>query len=121
MVEDGSLKALRVLSRASAIIAEGEVNQLTAQRRIETSEDQYLDIITAKTAALFAAACQIAAVVAQRDQGLETALDASGRNPCIAFPLPDAAIDHAPPAQTMGTRVGTHFRTPKVTLTVTPA
>ena len=60
MVEDGSLKVLRILSRASAVIAEGEVNQLTAQRRVETSEDHYLDIIAAKTAALFAAACRIA-------------------------------------------------------------
>src|SRR5205085_11571865 len=59
MVEDGSLKVLKILSRASSIIAEGEVDQLTAQRRIETGEDHYLQIISAKTAALFAAACRI--------------------------------------------------------------
>ena len=58
MVEDGSLKVLKILSRASSVIAEGEVNQLTAQRRIDTSEDHYLEIIAAKTAALFAAACR---------------------------------------------------------------
>ncbi|HEY7811542.1 MAG TPA: polyprenyl synthetase family protein, partial [Allosphingosinicella sp.] len=75
MVEDGSLKVLRILSRASAIIAEGEVDQLTAQRRVETGEDHYLEIIQAKTAALFAAACRIAAVVAERDEGVEAALD----------------------------------------------
>ena len=69
MVEDGSLKVLKILSHASAVIAEGEVNQLTAQRRIETSEDHYLDIISAKTAALFAAACRIAAVVAEARRG----------------------------------------------------
>src|SRR3546814_917925 len=118
MVEDGSLKALRVLSRASAIIAEGEVNQLTAQRRIETSEDQYLDIITAKTAALFAAACQIAAVVAERDEGVEAALDAYGRNLGIAFQLIDDAIDYASDAETMGKGVGDDFRDGKVTLPV---
>ncbi|MBW8910979.1 MAG: polyprenyl synthetase family protein, partial [Sphingomonas sp.] len=55
MVEDGSLRVLRILSNASAVIAEGEVNQLTAQRRIDTSEERYLEIITAKTAILFAA------------------------------------------------------------------
>ncbi|MGH6706622.1 MAG: polyprenyl synthetase family protein, partial [Sphingomicrobium sp.] len=71
MVEDGSLKVLRILSRASSVIAEGEVNQLTAQRRVETSEDHYLDIISAKTAALFAAACRIAAVVAEREESVE--------------------------------------------------
>ncbi len=59
MVEDGSLKVLKVLSHASAVIAEGEVDQLTAQRQIATSEDQYLAIISAKTAALFAAACRV--------------------------------------------------------------
>lgn len=63
MTEDGSLRVLKILSNASAVIAEGEVAQLTAQRQIETSEDRYLDIIGAKTAALFAAASQISAVV----------------------------------------------------------
>ena len=58
MVEDGSLKVLKILSHASAVIAEGEVDQLTAQRQIDTGEEQYLDIIGAKTAALFAAACR---------------------------------------------------------------
>ncbi|MFZ5724936.1 MAG: polyprenyl synthetase family protein, partial [Pseudomonadota bacterium] len=85
MVEDGSLKVLKILSRASAVIAEGEVNQLSAQRRIETSEDQYLAIINAKTAELFAAACKIAAVVAERDDATEAALDTYGRNLGIAF------------------------------------
>jgi octaprenyl-diphosphate synthase len=92
MVEDGSLKVLRILSRASAVIAEGEVDQLTAQRRVETSEDHYLDIISAKTAALFAAACRIAAVVAERNEA-EGALDSYGRNLGIAFQLIDDAID----------------------------
>ena len=80
MVEAESLKALKILANASAVIAEGEVNQLTAQRRIETSEDQYLEIIDAKTAALFAAACRIAAVVAGRDETEEKALDVYGRD-----------------------------------------
>ncbi|MFT3968147.1 MAG: polyprenyl synthetase family protein, partial [Sphingobium sp.] len=89
MVEDGSLKVLKILSGASAVIAEGEVNQLTAQRRIDTDEAQYLDIIASKTAALFAAACRIAAVVAERDDACELALDGYGRNLGIAFQLVD--------------------------------
>src|SRR6186713_2785063 len=68
MVEDGSLKVLKILSGASAIIAEGEVNQLTAARRSDIGEERYLDIIGAKTATLFAAACRIAAVVAERGE-----------------------------------------------------
>jgi octaprenyl-diphosphate synthase len=118
MVEDGSLKVLRILSKASSTIAEGEVNQLTAQRRVETSEDQYLDIIAAKTAALFAAACRVSAVVAEREEGVEEALDSYGRNLGIAFQLIDDAIDYASDSETMGKGVGDDFRDGKVTLPV---
>ncbi|NJC34302.1 octaprenyl-diphosphate synthase [Sphingomonas jejuensis] len=118
MVEDGSLKVLKILSNASAVIAEGEVNQLTAQRQVETTEERYLQIIGAKTAALFAAACRIAAVVAERGEGDEQALDAYGRNLGIAFQLVDDAIDYASDAQTMGKGVGDDFRDGKVTLPV---
>jgi len=118
MVEAGSLKALQILSHASAVIAEGEVNQLTAQRRIDTDESQYLEIIDAKTAALFAAACRIAAVVAERDEAEELALDSYGRNLGIAFQLVDDAIDYASDGATMGKDVGDDFRDGKVTLPV---
>jgi octaprenyl-diphosphate synthase len=118
MVEDGSLRVLRILSRASAVIAEGEVDQLTAQRRVETSEDHYLDIIGAKTAALFAAACRIAAIVAERGEEVESALDGYGRNLGIAFQLVDDAVDYASDPATMGKGVGDDFRDGKVTLPV---
>lgn len=118
MVEDGSLKVLKILSAASAVIAEGEVAQLTAQRNVETSEDRYLEIITAKTAALFAAACQIAAIVAERDAVVEAALEAYGRNLGIAFQLVDDAIDYVSDADTMGKDVGDDFRDGKITLPV---
>src|SRR5215210_5836962 len=118
MVEDGSLKVLKILSSASAVIAEGEVDQLTAQRRIETGEDHYLEIIQAKTAALFAAACRIAAIVAERGEDVEGALDCYGRNLGIAFQLVDDAIDYASDAETMGKGAGDDFRDGKVTLPV---
>ncbi|RVT41046.1 polyprenyl synthetase family protein [Sphingobium algorifonticola] len=118
MVEDGSLKVLKILSNASAVIAEGEVSQLTAQRRIETDESHYLDIIGAKTAALFAAACRISAVVAERDEAQEMALDAYGRNLGIAFQLVDDAIDYDSDGATMGKDAGDDFRDGKVTLPV---
>lgn len=118
MVEDGSLRVLRILSNASAVIAEGEVNQLTAQRRIDTTEQRYLDIIGAKTAALFAAACRIAAVVAERDEAVELALDSYGRNLGIAFQLIDDAIDYLSDGATMGKDTGDDFRDGKVTLPV---
>jgi octaprenyl-diphosphate synthase len=118
MVEDGSLKVLKILAGASAIIAEGEVNQLSAQRRIDTDEEQYLDIVNAKTAALFAAACRIAAVVAEKDDAQEQALDNYGRFLGIAFQITDDAIDYASDGATMGKDVGDDFRDGKVTLPV---
>jgi octaprenyl-diphosphate synthase len=116
MVEDGSLKVLKILSQASAVIAEGEVEQLTAQRRIDTGEEQYLHIIGAKTAALFAAACRIAPVVAEAGEEAEIALESYGRNLGIAFQLVDDVIDYASDAATMGKGVGDDFRDGKMTL-----
>ena len=118
MVEDGSLKVLRILSHASAVIAEGEVEQLTAQRQIDTDEDHYLDIISAKTAALFAAACRVAPVVAEADEDAELALESYGRNLGIAFQLTDDVIDYASDLATMGKGVGDDFRDGKMTLPV---
>jgi octaprenyl-diphosphate synthase len=116
MVEDGSLKVLKILSSASAIIAQGEVDQLTAQRRIETSEERYLHIIGAKTAALFAAASRIAAVVAECGEAEEQALDDYGRNLGIAFQLVDDAIDYDTGSADMGKDRGDDFREGKMTL-----
>ena len=118
MVEDGSLKVLRILSHASAVIAEGEVNQLTAQRQIDTDEEHYLDIISAKTAALFAAACRVSPVVAEASEDAELALECYGRNLGIAFQLSDDVIDYASDAATMGKGVGDDFRDGKMTLPV---
>jgi octaprenyl-diphosphate synthase len=118
MVEDGSLKVLKILSGASAIIAQGEVDQLTAQRRIETSEERYLHIIGAKTAALFAAASRIAAVVGECSDEQERALDDYGRNLGIAFQLVDDAIDYDSSSAEMGKDRGDDFREGKMTLPV---
>ena len=118
MVEDGSLKVLKILSNASAVIAEGEVDQLTAQRQIETSEEHYLHIIGAKTAALFAAACRIAPVVAEAGEEAEDALESYGRNLGIAFQLVDDAIDYSSDEATMGKGRGDDFRDGKMTLPV---
>ena len=118
MVEDGSLKVLNILSHASAVIAEGEVDQLTAQRQVETSEEHYLHIINAKTAALFAAACRISPVVAEAGEEAEEALECFGRNLGIAFQLIDDAIDYSSDEETMGKGRGDDFRDGKVTLPV---
>jgi octaprenyl-diphosphate synthase len=118
MVEDGSLRVLKILSHASAVIAEGEVEQLTTQRRIETDEEQYLTIISAKTAALFAAACRIAPVVAEADEEAEFALERYGKYLGIAFQLVDDVLDYGSEQDVMGKAAGDDFRDGKVTLPV---
>ena len=118
MVEDGSLKVLKILASASSTIAQGEVDQLVSQRRIETSEERYLHIIGAKTAVLFAAASKISAVVAEAGEAAEQALDDYGRNLGIAFQLVDDAIDYDSDAAQMGKDRGDDFREGKMTLPV---
>ncbi|WP_374530909.1 polyprenyl synthetase family protein [Novosphingobium sp.] len=118
MVEDGSLRVLKILSNASSVISEGEVDQLTAARQVETTEERYLSIIGAKTAALFAAATRIAAVVAEKGEAEERALDDYGRNLGIAFQLVDDAMDYDSDAHEMGKGKGDDFREGKMTLPV---
>jgi octaprenyl-diphosphate synthase len=118
MVEDGSLDVLRILSRASAVIAEGEVLQLATSNDTSTSEQAYLDVIRSKTAELFAAACQIGAVVAGRPSTEEDALFAYGLNLGIAFQLVDDVLDYSALQARLGKTVGDDFREGKITLPV---
>jgi octaprenyl-diphosphate synthase len=118
MVEDGSLDVLRILSHASAVIAEGEVLQLATSNDTGTSEQAYLDVIRSKTAELFAAACQIGAVVAERPSAEEDALFAYGLNLGIAFQLVDDVLDYSALQACLGKTVGDDFREGKITLPV---
>jgi octaprenyl-diphosphate synthase len=118
MVADGSLRVLEILSGASAIIAEGEVLQLQTSNDTATSEQAYLDVICSKTAALFAAACRIGAVVADRPKAEEEALDSFGLNLGIAFQLIDDVLDYAAAQPELGKTVGDDFRDGKITLPV---
>ena len=118
MVEDGSLEVLRILSRASAVIAEGEVLQLITTNDTETTEDAYLDVISAKTAALFAAACRVGAVVAEGPKAETEALESYGRNLGIAFQLVDDVLDYSAVQATLGKSVGDDFKEGKITLPV---
>ena len=118
MVADGSLRVLEILSGASAVIAEGEVLQLVTSNDTDTSEQAYLDVIRCKTAALFAAACRIGAVVAERPKVEEEALDSYGLNLGIAFQLIDDMLDYSAKQAELGKTVGDDFREGKVTLPV---
>jgi octaprenyl-diphosphate synthase len=118
MVEDGSLRVLEILAGASAVIAEGEVMQLTTSNNTETSEAEYLEVITAKTAKLFTAACQLGAIVVERPAVEEKALEIYGRNIGIAFQLVDDALDYSARQATLGKTIGDDFREGKMTLPV---
>src|SRR5262245_58994120 len=118
MVADGSLRILEILSRASSIIAEGEVLQLMTQNDIASTEAAYLEVIQAKTAELFAAASRIGAVLAGRPQAEEDALDGFGRNLGIAFQLGDDMLDFSARQTELGKSIGDDFRDGKVTLPI---
>ncbi|MCW5698667.1 MAG: polyprenyl synthetase family protein [Rhodospirillales bacterium] len=118
MVEDGSLEVLRILSKASSVIAEGEVMQLMTTSDLDTDEAAYLAVIGAKTAELFAAACEIGAVVADRPQEETAALRAYGMNFGIAFQLVDDVLDYSAAQVTLGKSIGDDFRDGKVTLPI---
>jgi octaprenyl-diphosphate synthase len=94
MVETKSLRALEIIADAASIIAEGEVMQLAAAKDTSTTEDAYLRVISAKTAALFAAASEIGAVISKREGNEAAALHSYGRNLGIAFQLVDDALDY---------------------------
>lgn len=118
MVEAGSLKVLGILSEAAAKIAEGEVLQLMTTNNTTTTEDAYLDVIMAKTAPLFAAACRVGAVMANRPREEEDALTSYGRNLGIAFQLVDDVLDYSAREAALGKTVGDDFREGKITLPV---
>ncbi|WP_349369034.1 polyprenyl synthetase family protein [Salinarimonas sp.] len=118
MVEVGSLRALEILSDAAAIIAEGEVMQLAAAKNIETTEDNYLAIIRAKTAELFGAACEVGPVIAERPKSEAEACRSYGMNLGVAFQLVDDALDYGGAAAKLGKNVGDDFREGKITLPV---
>lgn len=118
MVADGSLDVLRILSTASAVIAEGEVQQLLTSNDTETGESAYLEVITGKTAKLFAAAAEVGAVVANRPKVEREALAAFGLNLGLAFQLVDDALDYSAEQAKLGKSIGDDFREGKITLPI---
>ncbi len=118
MVADGNLDVLRILSNASAIIAEGEVMQLSVQNNIETTMEEYAKVIEGKTASLFAAACEVGPIIA--NQGTETvqALRNYGLNLGMAFQVIDDVLDYSSTREKIGKAVGDDFREGKMTAPV---
>ncbi len=118
MVADGSLEVLRILSTAAATIAEGEVLQLSTQNDIATTEDKYFEVIRGKTAALFAAACEVGGVIANRPPAMCAALASYGMDLGMAFQLVDDALDYNANVAELGKTIGDDFREGKLTYPV---
>ncbi|WP_417628458.1 polyprenyl synthetase family protein [Pararhodobacter aggregans] len=118
MVEPGNLRALGILSNAAAVIAEGEVLQLTAAQNIATSEDIYMKVIRGKTAALFSAATQVGPVVAGAPEAQVQALFDYGDALGICFQIVDDFLDYGGAGDGLGKNLGDDFRERKLTLPV---
>jgi octaprenyl-diphosphate synthase len=118
MVEVGSLKGLEILSSAAAVIAEGEVMQLAAAKNTATTEDEYIAVIRAKTAELFAAACEVGPALSGRQKAEQAASRSFGMNLGIAFQLVDDALDYGGVSSRLGKNIGDDFREGKITLPV---
>ncbi|WP_455466476.1 polyprenyl synthetase family protein [Bartonella sp. B39] len=118
MVDVGSIEALSVLANAAAIIAEGEVMQLSAAKNIATSTSDYLKIINAKTAALFSAAAEVGPIIAGYREKERSALREYGSLLGLTFQLIDDALDYGGTAQHLGKNIGDDFREGKITMPV---
>ncbi|MDI2090724.1 polyprenyl synthetase family protein [Commensalibacter sp. TBRC 16381] len=118
MTEDGSLKVMRIVSQASATIAEGEILQMTMQNDLSTSVSRYFEVVYGKTAALFAASCRVGALAAECKSQDEEALDVYGTNLGMAFQLVDDALDYSADQEKLGKTVGDDFREGKITYPV---
>jgi octaprenyl-diphosphate synthase len=118
MVADGSLEVLRILSTASATIAEGEVLQLSAANDLSTDMARYEQIIAAKTAALFAAACEIGPVIAGAGAEAQRAMRAFGYHLGMAFQIADDILDYTADPEKLGKTIGDDFREGKLTAPV---
>lgn len=118
MVDDGNIEILRILSDASAVIAQGEVLQLTTANNIDTGLDTYLEVIKSKTAALFAAACEVGPVIAYQSAEVAKSMADYGMFLGIAFQIADDILDYTADQEKLGKTVGDDFREGKMTAPV---
>ena len=118
IIETHSLRALKLLSDVTAVMAQGEIDQLSVIGRLECSEATYYEVIDAKTADLFAVSCRMAAAIIAPDNHHDAAFDAYGRNLGLAFQLVDDALDYTSTDTVMGKSQGDDFREGKITLPV---
>lgn len=116
MVELDNMKVMRILSDATNRIAQGEVLQLMNVNDPNTTEASYFDVIYSKTARLFEAATQLAAVLTHQDESIELAMQDYGKHLGTAFQLVDDILDYTADTEEMGKNVGDDLSEGKPTL-----
>ncbi|MGQ0384355.1 MAG: octaprenyl diphosphate synthase [Gammaproteobacteria bacterium] len=107
---------IRVMADATNTIAAGEVMQLMNAGDPDTTEIRYMEVIYRKTARLFEAGAQVAAIVARAPAGVESALTRYGKHLGIAFQLVDDALDYSGDSAALGKNVGDDLAEGKPTL-----
>lgn len=116
MVELGSWPVIALMSDTVNVMAEGEVLQLMNCRNLDVTEENYMQMIYSKTARLFEAAAQAAAIISDAPAEHEQALQTYGRHMGTAFQLIDDLLDYSTDDKTLGKHIGDDLREGKLTL-----
>ena len=118
MTEVGNIKVLSELANASKVISEGEVMQLVHSENLNMNEDIYYKIISTKTAALFASACKVGAVIAKADNNRIKNLFNYGYNLGVCFQIIDDVLDYNIDAKSLGKNTGDDVKEKIITLPI---
>lgn len=116
LVENGNQKILQVIARATTLMAEGELEELTKTDDLSLTEEKYFSIIARKTAALFSAATQVGAILGEAPEEMERALAHFGMDLGIAFQLMDDKLDYTSREEEFGKKIGIDLQEGKITL-----
>ena len=114
MVESGNWKIIHTISKATTIMAEGEVEEWAKTKDLVLTEEGYLSIITRKTAYLISAATRVGAILGNSSEEMEEALAKFGMNVGIAFQLVDDNFDYI--STKSGKEIGIDLQDGKITL-----
>ena len=116
MVEPNSMQIMKILSKATNQISEGEVLQLLSIKNANVSQTEYFEVIERKTACLFKAACQIAGILAESNKNVINGLGSFGMHLGNAFQIIDDTLDYESNSSVIGKEVGDDLSEGKVTL-----
>ena len=118
MTEVENIDVLKILSKTSSIIIEGEISQMLSNRNMATTEDEYLEIIKSKTSHLFSTASKINSYLIECSDERKNALDSFGMNLGTAFQLIDDLLDYKATENDFGKMTGDDFKEGKMTLPI---